>query len=123
MKLTTGTIKHWLHGFTFQGRALSIQLRVSYTATPYDPGITHLRPEDCYPPEGGDVEDCTFDLLAVQDEDGEHWSEETIGQDGPQLLAAVDAWFKAGDTEQLAEAIGMDCMENRYDDEPDFYPD
>jgi len=28
---------------------------VEYTATPYDPGCTYGLPEDCYPPEGGEI--------------------------------------------------------------------
>lgn len=123
MKTTTGTINHWFHGFTFKGRALSVFLEVAYTATPYDSGCTSGPPEGCYPPEGGDVEDCTFELLAVKDEDGENWPEATLAEDGPPLLAAVVKWWLAGETDTLAEAIALDVAEQSYYDEPDFYPD
>ena len=33
-----------------------VDLVVTYTATPYDPGQTWGPPEVCYPPEGGEVE-------------------------------------------------------------------
>lgn len=32
------------------------ELLIEYTRTPYDPGRLSGPPEDCYPPEGGDVE-------------------------------------------------------------------
>lgn len=40
-----------------------LTLRVEGTATPYDPGRTSGPPEDCYPPEGGEVEIDTVWLL------------------------------------------------------------
>lgn len=40
-----------------------LMLRVEGTATPYDPGRTSGPPEDCYPPEGGEVEIDTVWLI------------------------------------------------------------
>lgn len=42
-----------------------IELTVTYTITPYDPGRTYGLPEDCYPAEGGEVE-----IVSVTDQDG-----------------------------------------------------
>ena len=49
-------------------------VNVEFTATPYDPGCTYGPPENCYPPEGGEVEigECTLadgtDAMATDDE-------------------------------------------------------
>ena len=32
-------------------------LEIEYTLSPYDPGRIYGRPEDCYPHEGGEIED------------------------------------------------------------------
>jgi hypothetical protein len=32
------------------------EIHLTYTITPYDPGCTYGPPENCYPPEGGEVE-------------------------------------------------------------------
>lgn len=34
-----------------------IELEVEYSVSPYDPGCTYGPPENCYPPEGGEVEE------------------------------------------------------------------
>lgn len=33
-----------------------VVLEVTATREPYDPGVTNAAPENCYPPEGGEVE-------------------------------------------------------------------
>lgn len=35
---------------------LEIEIEVEFDATSYDPGVTSGPPENCYPPEGGEVE-------------------------------------------------------------------
>lgn len=32
------------------------KVAVEYSAAPYDPGCTYGLPENCYPPEGGEIE-------------------------------------------------------------------
>lgn len=34
-----------------------IEVEVEYEVSAYDPGSTYGPPEDCYPPEGGDIEE------------------------------------------------------------------
>ena len=34
-------------------------LLIDFTITPYDPGNTYGPPENCYPPEGGEIYDLT----------------------------------------------------------------
>jgi hypothetical protein len=77
------------------------ELSIEYTQTPYDPGRTYGPPEDCYPPEGGDVEiinisrkisDCWYPYAATDDEI-EKWTQEIeelpIEDDGPD----PDEWY------------------------------
>ena len=35
---------------------IEIEVEVEFEATDYDPGVCSGPPENCYPPEGGDVE-------------------------------------------------------------------
>jgi hypothetical protein len=57
-----------------------VELTVTYTITPYDPGISYGPPERCYPPEGGDVE-----IVAVTDDAG-------------NVIEPTEAELKAWDT-------------------------
>jgi len=43
-----------------------VDILVEATVSPYDPGRRSGPPEDCYPPEGGEIED-----LSISKEDGE----------------------------------------------------
>lgn len=36
-----------------------LAVTIAYTVADYDPGSTYGPPEDCYPPEGGEVEELT----------------------------------------------------------------
>lgn len=72
------------------------EISIEYTQTPYDPGRTYGPPEDCYPPEGGEVE---IEKVSIIAEDGSEtpyiptneqliaWTEEIeqlpIEDDGP----------------------------------------
>lgn len=55
-----------------------VDLTVTYTITPYDPGRINGPPEDCYPPEGGEVEivsvtDADGNAIESTDEEAERW--------------------------------------------------
>ena len=39
------------------------EIEVGATITPFDPGVLSGPPEDCYPPEGGEVEDLEARIL------------------------------------------------------------
>lgn len=54
---------------------------VEYSMTPYDPGNTYGPAENCYPPEGGEIE-----ILSCTTEDGAPIDLET---DWPSEYAAV----------------------------------
>lgn len=83
-----------------------LTLRVEGTATPYDPGRTSGPPEDCYPPEGGEVEIDTVWLVR----------EGTELEISPLLLLLGDAAFAR--LQELTEAAlanrEPDCAED-YD--------
>ena len=38
-----------------------VVVEVEFEATPYDPGNTYGLPENCYPPEGGEIPEDTND--------------------------------------------------------------
>jgi len=40
------------------------KLEITASVGPYDPGRSHGPPEDCYPPEGGEVEITLCELVA-----------------------------------------------------------
>jgi hypothetical protein len=42
-----------------KGELEEIELKIEYTCSPYDPGCTYGPPENCYPPEGGEIEELT----------------------------------------------------------------
>jgi hypothetical protein len=55
-------------------------LKITATVTDYDPGVLSGPPENCYPPEGGDVEDLTV-----------HWPDDRLWEDPPEeLLERLD---------------------------------
>lgn len=37
--------------------SIEVMAEISFTATPYDPGISSGPPVICYPPEGGEIDD------------------------------------------------------------------
>jgi hypothetical protein len=51
--------------FTSFERDDETEVTVEYTISPYDPGVSSGPPENCYPPEGGEVE-----IVSVKDEAG-----------------------------------------------------
>jgi hypothetical protein len=67
------------HYMTFE-RDNETEVTVEYTITPYDPGNTYGPAENCYPPEGGEVEivkvfsDTDPDIKWTNDED-QKWSQ------------------------------------------------
>ena len=59
-------------------------LEIDYITSPYDPGRTYGPPEDCYPPEGGEIEEiditCNgkpFELTDAEMRELETWLYET----------------------------------------------
>lgn len=65
------------HFETFE-RDDGTEVTVEYTISDYDPGVCSGPPEDCYPPEGGEVEIVKVfnDAGTVEytDDEGEKWS-------------------------------------------------
>jgi len=63
----------------------------SFTTTPYDPGNVCGPPENCYPPEGGEVEDLeiTAESVTLADEDGEPIAVTLSEATSTALLAAM----------------------------------
>lgn len=55
-------MKYTIEEYEFCGELYTLELDVSYKLTPYDPGCTMGPPENCYPPEGGDIDwmSCTI---------------------------------------------------------------
>lgn len=51
--------------FTSFERDDDTEVTVEYTISPYDPGVSSGPAEDCYPPEGGEVE-----IISVKDDAG-----------------------------------------------------
>lgn len=51
------------------GRIYTADLELDVTCSPYDPGCTYGPPESCYPPEGGEIEDCEVVDVAASDPD------------------------------------------------------
>jgi hypothetical protein len=57
--------EHWTTMYRATDDGGEVELTVTYTITPYDPGISYGPAERCYPPEGGEVE-----ITEVTDADG-----------------------------------------------------
>ena len=74
---------------------LEIKIEVKFNATPFDPGVTYGPPENCYPPEGGEVE-----ILSV------------LYNDKPLELSAKDLALLQG---HLEEDVGL----GKFNPEPD----
>ena len=55
--------------YTLRRDDTDIDLEIDYSVTPYDPGCTYGPPEDCYPPEGGEIDD-----LAIFGPDGKEFT-------------------------------------------------
>jgi len=61
--------------------------------SPFDPGINHGPPEDCYPPEGGEVEWVVhpdfpggeFIQAAINDHENDNWAQQVFQQLYEQL--------------------------------------
>ena len=60
------------HDTTFE-RADETEVTVEYTISAFDPGCTYGPAENCYPPEGGEVE-----IISVKDLDGKpvQWTDD-----------------------------------------------
>jgi len=56
------------------------EVEVDWTFSKLDPGVTSGPPENCYPPEGGELEECTLTLpTGTVIDDGESWLRDMIG--------------------------------------------
>lgn len=78
-----------------------LAVTIDYTVTDYDPGSTYGPPEDCYPPEGGEIEE-----LKATKEDG------TIVELTSEELEKIEAHIYA------THDYG-----SHYDEDPDEYYD
>jgi len=58
-----------------------LEVQVDWEFSPYDPGKTYGPAEDCYPPEGGELESCAVWINGERSDDGEDWLIEHMGQD------------------------------------------
>lgn len=75
---------------------VEIEIEVEFSATPYDPGVCSGPPENCYPPEGGEVE-----------------IESVTYQDKPIELSEADM-------EKLQKEIEQKVADGEFDHEPDY---
>lgn len=76
------------------------ELSVDVRFSPYVPAVTHRRPEDCYPAEGGEIEDLWVYL------------------DGKDITNDVDALFSGDHYAAIRERAYelYDHRKERYDD-------
>jgi hypothetical protein len=71
------------------------EVEAVFTFSPMDPGRKYGPPEDCYPPEGGEVLSC--EVILPDDtinDDGETWLRKFLGDDGYEAVEA-DAFDRA----------------------------
>lgn len=58
----------------------AVEVEVFYTISDYDPGVLSGPPEDCYPPEGGEVEIQRVMLdgkeIQITDDEAEKWADQ-----------------------------------------------
>lgn len=103
------TFTHEIEEYDFDGQVFNVLLTVEAELSPFDPGCTYGPPENCYPPEGGDVEELTVTVtLATTAGDAEAQ---------PGLLTLLEAAIRAKVAEggELAETLDERAREEAAD--------
>ena len=85
----------WLHEFTRDDGSIVV---IEYNRTPYDAGCSSGLPENCYPPEGGDIDE---------------W--EVTAENGKQV-ELTDAEARRAEDEINADFDPMDLYYEEYDE-------
>ena len=96
--------------------AFIAEFRIFATLSAYDPGCTYGPPENCYPPEGGELEQIDdIDLIRFESDYGE-----TFEGMSPERVEEVIAVFRAelDQDEKLMDKISEMLFESA---EPDYY--
>ena len=105
-----------IEDFEFNGKTYGMTLDLDITLSPYDPGCTYGPPENCYPPEGGEIEDLDVIVEAANDSDNPNVSDAVLAE----LQAEVNRQIEAGGS--LLERIEAYIYEHppEYDQPSDW---
>lgn len=105
------------------GKGRVLTFRIDGYVSPYVPAQTYGLPEDCYPAEGGELEDWTFDLIngSMYDEDG-NLCKEFADFDETDRRKAVEDFdtFFAADADLFESIQDRLAKEVSYDDYDDY---
>jgi hypothetical protein len=98
------------------GYVRTATFEIEFTTSPYDPGNTCGPPENCYPPEGGEIEDRDVTLVKLEDENG------NAVELTDELCKNLVAWVEANRDAELDEACYEYANRNGDDeyDGPDY---
>ena len=97
------------------GNSIEVVAEISFTATPYDPGISSGPPERCYQPEGGEIDDVKVKALFFPATKGGHGRSSTpkVDLELPEWLADKIIEYVSDDT--LFDAADFDDDNREYE--------
>ncbi len=103
------SLTYEIEDFEFNGQTYGMTLTLDADLSPYDPGCTYGPPENCYPPEGGEIEDLDVVVEAANSSDCPNVSDAVLAE----LQAEVNRQIKDGGP--LCDGIEAFIYENPPD--------